>query len=85
MNAPELYVYYRLAASNAEAALAAFRHASAGCGVRLMQKVDQAGQLTWMEIYATVEQQSHEPAVAAALTAFVDGARHRERFAPLPA
>ncbi|MDI4631449.1 DUF4936 family protein [Pelomonas sp. V22] len=85
MSAPELYVYYRLQASHAEAALTAFRQASAGCGVRLLQKNDEAGLLTWMETYATAEQQAHEPDVAAALAAFVEGARHHERFAPLQA
>lgn len=84
MAVEEVFVYYRLPGARAEAALAAFELASAGSGVRLLQRADAAtGELTWMEIYASADQLAHEPGIAAALAGFVDGERHRERFSPL--
>lgn len=85
MAAEEVYVYYRLPAAHAVAALRAFSQASEGCSVRLLQKADSTGLLTWMEIYESAEQFTHEPRIAAAMADFVEGVRHLERFAPLQA
>lgn len=88
--AAELYVYYRLKAEQAAAALAAFTAARGDAAVRLLQRppaeVDAAeeggedGLLTWMEVYTCP---ALEPRIAAALAGFVQGERHHERFVPL--
>jgi len=84
VSAAELYVYYRIMPAHAEAARAAFQRARGASGVRLLQRSDAAAEaLTWMEVYATPEQQALEPGIAAALAAFVQGERHSERFAAL--
>ena len=80
----ELYIYYKLDASHAAAALMAFNAARTDAPVRLLQRRDALGGplLTWMEIYGvdvenplTVEQR-----VALALTPFLQGSRHTETF-----
>jgi len=86
----ELYVYYKLEPAQAVAAQQAFLLASQGQSelrVELRQRQDaHEGLLTWMEIYrgppdaiAALEAQ-----VAEALRPFIHGARHLERFRPLP-
>ena len=79
----ELYVYYKLQPSQAEAALEAF-HAVPATGVRLLQRVDHGdpAMLTWMEIYGAdvTNSAALERQVALALAPFLTGARHVETF-----
>jgi Domain of unknown function (DUF4936) len=84
VNPAELYVYYRLAPEQVRAARAAFEAACAGASVRLLQRQEpEQGLLTWMEIYEPELAATLEPRVATAMAAFVQGARHYERFAAL--
>ncbi|MCV2348269.1 DUF4936 family protein [Paucibacter sp. Y2R2-4] len=89
-NGLELYVYYKLEPAQAQPAQRAFALASQGqteLQVELRQREDaHEALLTWMEIYrgppaaiAALEAQ-----VAEALRPFIQGARHLERFRPLP-
>lgn len=86
MSPPELFVYYRIRATDAMPARAAFAAACAGRALRLLQRQDgepgPAALLTWMEIYPAALA-ALEPAVAAAMAPFVQGARHREAFEAL--
>ncbi|QPF73953.1 DUF4936 family protein [Roseateles sp. DAIF2] len=83
MSKVELFVYYRLRAVDVDAARSAFEDARAGRPLRLLQRQDaDPSLLTWMEIYPAAQVDA-EPAVAAAMSAFVQGLRHREVFEPL--
>jgi len=80
----ELYVYYRVHTDDLAAALAAFEQARAGQPVRLLQRHDNDPVFqTWMEIYgpALPDVADAERRIAAALSAFAQGPRHREAFA----
>lgn len=77
----QLYVYYRVTAENAEAALNAFRKARVEAPIELLQRPEPNadGQWTWMEIYP--EGWGHrEPQVAAAMAAWLASERKVERF-----
>ena len=77
----ELYVYYKIAESDVDAARALV---SIGPGVRLLRRCDTgAGPQTWMEIHDGPDPVLTEQALAAALQPFVVGSRHVERFVPL--
>lgn len=83
----EIYVYYRLHLDQAAAARAAFDAARGGAPVRVLQRHDSDPlMVTWMEIYgAGVDDPlGLEQEIAAAMTPFVQGLRHRELFMPLP-
>ena len=82
---PELYVYYKLRAEQAEAARAVFEAARGDAPARLLQRADGEGadaMLTWMEIYPP-GLEALEARVAEALYPILPGPRHREKFAPL--
>lgn len=81
----ERFVYYRVHESDTAAALQAFQQAVPAGSVRLMRRLDAgAGALqTWMEIHAAETGAQTEPALAAALGAFIQGPRHLEQFAPV--
>lgn len=80
---PELFVYYRIRAVQAEAACQAFEAARAGRALRLLQRHDpDPSLLTWMEVYPAALAAA-EPELAAAMAPFVQGLRHREAFEPL--
>ncbi|MDG0856394.1 DUF4936 family protein [Roseateles puraquae] len=77
----QLYVYYRVAADQAEPALTAFRKARVEAPIELLQRPepDAEGRWTWMEIYP--EGWTHrEPQVAAAMAGFIATERRVERF-----
>ncbi len=78
--AVEIYVYYK-----AEAALAAqVREAvSRVPGVRLLLRLDEAQQQTWMEIHSGPDAVSTEQALAQAMAGWAIGERHVERFLPI--
>ncbi|MCV2368955.1 DUF4936 family protein [Roseateles oligotrophus] len=82
---PELYVYYRVDAAQAEAALRAFDQAGLGFnGPRLLRREHESpGQQTWMEIHCGAQAQESEAKLAALLAPYISGARHIERFLPL--
>ena len=82
---PELYVYYKLRAEQAEAARAVFEAARGDAPVRLLQRADDQemdGLLTWMEIYPP-GLEVLEARVAEVMHRILPGPRHREKFAPL--
>lgn len=94
MSAAELYVYYKLPATQAAAARAALAPAWAGLHARwpqlqsrLLQREAPAadGLLTWMEIHRPAAgmpaawEQDLTP-LAEALAPWLAGARHTERF-----
>lgn len=85
----ELYVYYKLAGTQRQAALAAFAAACQGLSEprpRLLLRQDEAPATaleTWMEIHTGPRAEQTEAVLAAALAAFVQGQRHIERFVPL--
>ena len=88
----ELYLYYKVLASDVGAALAAFEALRLGAAApRLLCRQDEAqgsqGMQTWMEIYSSCcsssDQAASEAQVAAALRPFIQGPRHLERFQPL--
>lgn len=88
--AEELYVYYKLRAERADAALIAFeaaRGAAPPQSLRLLQRREAGSTelLTWMEIYAgePAAAAALEQRVAAALVGYLEGPRHLERFMPL--
>lgn len=77
----QLYVYYRVAADQAEAALVAFRKARVEAPIELLQRPEQdaEGRWTWMEVYP--EGWTHrEPQVAAAMAPWIATERKVERF-----
>lgn len=77
----QLYVYYRVAADQAEAALVAFRKARVEAPIELLQRpeADAEGRWTWMEVYP--EGWTHrEPQVAAAMAPWIATERQAERF-----
>jgi hypothetical protein len=77
----QLYVYYRVAPEQAEAALTAFRKARLETPVELLQRPepDEQGRWTWMEVYP--EGWGHrEPLMAAALAGLIASERKVERF-----
>lgn len=77
----QLYVYYRVAADNVDAALIAFRKARVEAPIELLQRpeANDDGSWTWMEIYP--EGWTHrEPQVAAAMQGWMAGERKVERF-----
>jgi hypothetical protein len=71
----ELYVYYKVARSNAAALREALRPFPE---VRLLHRADEpADPQTWMEIHTS---EASENAAARAVAHLVVGARHVERF-----
>lgn len=77
----QLYVYYKVAADNVDAALVAFRKARVEAPLELLQRpeADEEGRWTWMEIYP--EGWGHrEPAVALAMAPWLASGRKVERF-----
>lgn len=77
----QLYVYYKVEAGHVDLALVAFRKARVEAPIELLQRpeADDAGRLTWMEIYP--EGWGHrEPQVAAALAPWLASERRVERF-----
>ncbi len=77
----QLYVYYRVAAEQAESALTAFRKARVEAPIELLQRpeADAEGRWTWMEVYP--EGWTHrEPQVAAAMAPWIATERKVERF-----
>ena len=79
----ELYVYYKLQAETAAAARTAFESARGAAEVRLLQREDAGGVLTWMEIYAPGLAGEVEARIAKAVAPFIEGDRHSERFQEL--
>ena len=95
----ELFVYYRVAAPQAVAALGAVQRLQAGLGERharlqarlLRRDAEPGGAQTWLEIYAwpgsvggvTQSVQAEIEHAAEALMALIDGPRHCEVFEPL--
>jgi len=77
----QLYVYYRVAADDVEAALVAFRKARVEAPIELLQRpeADAEGHWTWMEIYPA-GWTHREPQVAAAMAPWLVGVRKVERF-----
>jgi Domain of unknown function (DUF4936) len=78
----EIYVYYKLPAEAAAAALAAFETTRGTAPVRLLQRQEVGdGLLTWMEIYAGLDNaEALERRLAEAMSPFTQGGRHREVF-----
>jgi hypothetical protein len=92
----ELFIYYRVRAGDAAAALAAVQRLHAelrerfpGLRARLLQRPEtDQGLLTWMETYATdpgtggidAAMQTHIETRASALLPLIQGARHTEAF-----
>jgi hypothetical protein len=75
-----LYVYYRISGEQAAAALAAFRQARGDLPIELLQRPESSeGLQTWMEVYPEGSEPL-EPRIAAAMRAWLVGARHVERF-----
>ncbi|WP_310383675.1 DUF4936 family protein [Roseateles sp.] len=83
----EIYVYYKVADANLDAALLAFEQALAGSNgprPRLLRRLEsEASPQTWMEIHAGADAQADEQRLAVALTPYLSGARHVERFVAL--
>jgi hypothetical protein len=82
---PELYVYYRVEAAQAEAAMQAFDQAGLGSsGLRLLRREHEPTvQQTWMEIHCGAAAAETEAKLAAVLAPYISGTRHIERFLPL--
>jgi hypothetical protein len=91
----ELFIYYRIRADAARAALEAaqsmqtrLRQQHPGLAARLLRRPDdQEQQQTWMEIYAspagvTPELEARIGEAAAVLAPFTVGPRHTEVFVP---
>jgi len=91
----ELFIYYRIRADAAGAALEAvqamqarLRREHAGLAARLLRRPEEHDeQQTWMEIYAspagvTPDLESRIAEAAAALAPFIVGSRHTEVFVP---
>ncbi|WP_197047044.1 DUF4936 family protein [Paucibacter sp. KBW04] len=85
----EIYVYYKLASAQRQAALSAFGAACEALSEprpRLLLRQDEArvdGLETWMEIHTGPQALQTEAALASALAPFAEGQRHREIFLPL--
>jgi hypothetical protein len=78
-----LYVYYRVAPQHAADACAAFVAACGAASVELLCRPGvQDGLQTWMEVYGD-DDVTLEPAVAAAMQAWLAGPRHVEAFEPV--
>jgi len=83
MTSGRLYVYYRVAAADQQAALAAFVAARGAAPVQLLRRPElKDGLMTWMEVYPA-ETLALEPAIASALHPWLQGDRHLEHFEPL--
>ncbi|MFG6466959.1 DUF4936 family protein [Roseateles sp. BYS87W] len=80
----QLFVYYRVADAQAEAALTAFRKARVEAPIDLLQRPepDELGRWTWMEVYPA-GWAHREPQVAAAMAPWLATERRVERFEPL--
>jgi hypothetical protein len=91
----ELFIYYRIRADAASAALEAvhamqarLRHEHAGLAARLLRRPEEKDQQqTWMEIYAfpggvTPALEARIAHAAAAVEPFITGTRHTEVFIP---
>lgn len=82
-----LYVYYKLPATQAAAARAAFEQARGEAPVQLLQRADATseGLLTWMEIYPAglAGADALQQRLADAMQPWLSGPRHLERFVPL--
>ncbi|PZP28500.1 MAG: DUF4936 domain-containing protein [Roseateles depolymerans] len=75
-----LYVYYHVAAADAEAALAAFVAARGDAAIELLRRPEITdGLMTWMEVYPA-ELAPAEPRLCGALRPWIRGERHIERF-----
>lgn len=82
----ELYVYYRVHADRRPEALAAFEQARLERPVRLLKRHDQDPVFeTWMEIYGqpVTDALGAERDIAAAMSPWIQGPRHREAFEPV--
>ncbi len=83
----ELYVYYKVAETQAAAALQTYEQAQAGLGgphPRLLRRTEVgAGLQTWMEIHRSADPEADERCLSAAMAPFILGDRHVERFVPL--
>jgi len=97
MTMRELFIYYRLDAAHAAAAVVTvqafqqrLRQRHPGLVARLLQRCDDPSDTpTWMETYSfdgpagmTADLQAQVEAEAAALAPFLAGPRHTEAFAP---
>ena len=93
----ELFIYYRLDAAGAAAAVATvqayqqrLRQRHPGLVARLLQRCDDPSDTpTWMETYSfdgppgmTADLQAQVEAESAALAPFLAGPRHTEAFSP---
>jgi hypothetical protein len=83
----EIYVYYKVDEANLDAALLAFEQASAalsGPRPRLLRRQESdAGTQTWMEIHYGADPLAAAQQLSEAMTPYISGARHVERFLPL--
>ncbi|MBT9494245.1 MAG: DUF4936 family protein [Paucibacter sp.] len=83
----EIYVYYKVADANLAAALQAFEQALAAFSEprpRLLRRQDgTTGPQTWMEIHGGANAQADEQRLSVAMTPYLCGARHVERFEAL--
>jgi uncharacterized protein DUF4936 len=93
----ELFIYYRIPAASASAALqtvlalqARLRRRHPGLNARLLRRPETTDPQTWMETYAfpldaggvTPEIEAEIESAAMGLAPFIAGARHIEVFAP---
>jgi len=87
----DLYVYYRIRATDAAAFCAKVRamqhNLARDCGVAaaLKRRPDEEdGLQTWMEVYPAVDEgfaaQLEQAVAVAGLSTWIQGARHTERF-----
>lgn len=77
----ELYVYYKVADVAAARAVI-----EAWPAVPVLRRSDEtAGPPTWMEIHRGPDAEATERLLAAALTPYLAGLRHVERFEPVRA
>lgn len=83
----EVYVYYKVADVNLAAALLAFEGAVTGLSgprPRLLRRQESdAGMQTWMEIHCGADPLAAAQLLSVAMTPYLSGARHIERFLPL--
>ncbi|MCV2360921.1 DUF4936 family protein [Paucibacter sp. TC2R-5] len=83
----EIYVYYKVLDANLDAALRAFEQALLGlsgpCPRLLRREGSTTGEQTWMEIHAGANAQADEQRLAVAMSPYLSGIRHSERFSPL--
>lgn len=82
---PELYVYYKVAEAQVEAALRAYEQALPGLdGLRLLRREpSESGLQTWMEVHNGPEARANEVRLAAVLAPYISGIRQVECFVTL--